>query len=407
MDGIKKQGAMLIPALGLIQICGWGTLFYSFPLIGEAMRADLGWTKTEIYGAATIGLILAAVFAIPVGVMIDRGWGRTVLAGGYILAGLALMCWSLVTSLAWFYVVFGLIGSLCAFTLYEPAFAVIARIRGARDARGGIMALTLWAGFASTIFIPFIQLCLDQMGWRATLVVLGVIDTGLCGPLALLMIPGMKAQMQKSVARRGDGREKQALLSVLRRPVFWMLMIAMITYSSIFSVLSFHLYPYLLEKGLTAGHVVTVMAIIGPSQIGGRLLIQFLAPAASSRFLGSVIVIFFPIVIAGLLWVPPDIFLIGMILVTYGAANGMMTIVRGLVVPDMVTQEAYGTISGALTAPVQLVQALGPVVAAMLWASGRSYEPVLLGLLVLSFILAASFWLAARIAKSERLEAPR
>ena len=70
-----------ISALGAAQICSWGTLFYGFPLIAEAMRSDLGWSKTELYGAATVGMLLAGLAAYPVGTAIDRGHGRTLMAG--------------------------------------------------------------------------------------------------------------------------------------------------------------------------------------------------------------------------------------------------------------------------------------------------------------------------------------
>jgi hypothetical protein len=56
-----------ISALGAAQICSWGTLFYGFPLIAEAMRTDLGWSKPELYGAATCGMLLAGLAAYPVG----------------------------------------------------------------------------------------------------------------------------------------------------------------------------------------------------------------------------------------------------------------------------------------------------------------------------------------------------
>jgi hypothetical protein len=62
----------LTTGLGIAQICSWGSLFYSFPLIAEAMRTDLGWTKPEIYVAASLGLALAALAAYPVGAAIDR-----------------------------------------------------------------------------------------------------------------------------------------------------------------------------------------------------------------------------------------------------------------------------------------------------------------------------------------------
>jgi hypothetical protein len=42
-------------------------------LIAEAMGRDLGWSKPDLYGAATIGLLLSGLAAYPVGSAIDRG----------------------------------------------------------------------------------------------------------------------------------------------------------------------------------------------------------------------------------------------------------------------------------------------------------------------------------------------
>ena len=94
-----------ISALGAAQICSWGTLFYGFPLIAEAMRTDLGWSKTELYGAATCGMLLAGLAAYPVGAAIDRGHGRYLMAGASVVAGLLLAAWSQVTGIVAFYAV--------------------------------------------------------------------------------------------------------------------------------------------------------------------------------------------------------------------------------------------------------------------------------------------------------------
>ena len=40
------------------------------------MGIDLGLSKPEVYGAATIGLLIASVAAYPIGTAIDRGHGR-------------------------------------------------------------------------------------------------------------------------------------------------------------------------------------------------------------------------------------------------------------------------------------------------------------------------------------------
>ena len=66
MDEPETPGVgRLITALGVAQICSWGSLFYSFPLIAEAMRLDLGWSKPALYGAATLGLALAGWMLLP------------------------------------------------------------------------------------------------------------------------------------------------------------------------------------------------------------------------------------------------------------------------------------------------------------------------------------------------------
>lgn len=80
-----------IIGLGIAQICSWGSLYYSFPLIAEAMGRDLGWSKPAVYGAAALGLALSGLAAYPVGAAIDKGHGRSVMAASSVAAGLLLL----------------------------------------------------------------------------------------------------------------------------------------------------------------------------------------------------------------------------------------------------------------------------------------------------------------------------
>jgi hypothetical protein len=89
------------------------------------MEADLGWEKPAIYGAATLGALLSAVIAVPIGQAIDRGRGRVVMAAASVLAGMLLAAWSLVDSIWLFYIAAAGVGALQAATLYEPAFAKV------------------------------------------------------------------------------------------------------------------------------------------------------------------------------------------------------------------------------------------------------------------------------------------
>ena len=386
-----------IAGLGIGQICSWGSLYYSFPLIAEAMERDLGFSKPELYGAATLGLVLCGLAAYPIGAAIDRGHGRTIMASGSVLAGLLRLAWSQVESLVVFYILFAGIGLLQAATLYEPAFAVVARRFGAVNARSPITALTLWGGFASTVFIPLIQLLLDHLGWRGTLIVLGGINLMLCAGIYWAVIgPTADTLRGPDPERMREPNEGRSTVRwALRSPVFWALAIAFTAYIATFSAFTFHLYPLLLERGFSTGTVVAAMMFIGPAQVAGRVAIWMFASHASIRAIGSIVVIAFPVAPLALELLPPSLALIVAVCVLYGAGNGIMTIVRGMAVPEMLTREAYGAINGALAAPGMLARALAPVGAATLWAATGSYDAVLWAIIGSSVVIVISFWGAA------------
>ncbi|MEP9379056.1 MFS transporter [Aquabacter sp. CN5-332] len=387
--------SLFITGLGIGQVCSWGSLYYSFPLIAEAMGRDLGWSKPEMYGAATLGLVLAGIASYPIGNAIDRGHGRLVMAAGSVMAGFLLLVWSQVEGLLAFYVCVAGVGILQAATLYEPAFAVVARRSGTLGARSGITALTLWGGFASTVFIPLVQFLLDGYGWRGTLMVLAAINLVLCaGVYAAVIDPG--ADHPEHVhAKGGPSAGWSVVRMVMRQPAFWALAVAFTAYSGTFSAFTFHLYPLLVERGFDTGSVVSTMAIIGPAQVAGRIAIWAFAPKASVRLIGCCVVLAFPLALIALEAAPPSFALVACVAALYGGANGIMTIVRGLAVPEMVTREAYGAVNGVLAAPATVSRAIAPVGAAALWAWGGSYDPVLLAAIAGALILVAGFWTAA------------
>ena len=67
------------------------------------------------------------------------------------------------------------IGAASAGSRYEAAFAVIIAWHQPQRRSSALLALTVVAGFASTIFMPLTGWLVDQHGWRTTLLVLTVI----------------------------------------------------------------------------------------------------------------------------------------------------------------------------------------------------------------------------------------
>ena len=387
--------------MGVGQICSWGTLYYSFPQIAEAMSRELGWTKPELYGAATLGLALSGIAVYPLGVAIDRGYGRWVMGGGSIVAGLLMLAWSATHSLPLFYLIFAGIGCLQAATLYEPAFAVIARRYGAGDARRGIIPVTLWGGFASTVFVPLIQVLLDQVGWRGALIALGCVNIAICGSIYFSAIRPARDVVPAAPAlpaHAAPDKKRGALALAAGNPAFWALAISFTAYTATYSAFMFHLYPMLGERGLTPASAVVVIGCVGPAQVAGRVLIWMLARQASVPRMGAVVVAIFPLAFAAMAFLPPTLLAMCAVTVLYGAANGVMTLVRGMAVPEMLTREAYGAVNGAITAPSFVARAMAPAGAAALWAATGGYDGVLAAIVAGAIIAAVGFWLAAFLA---------
>lgn len=381
-----------VSGLGIGQICSWGALYYSFPLIAEAMGRDLGWSKTELYGAATLGLLLAAAASYPIGKAIDHGYGRIIMSLGSLAAGTLFLAWSQVSALSIFFAITAGLGALQAALLYEPAFAVIARHNGG-GARGAITALTLWGGFASTVFIPLTQLMLDQFDWRGALIGLGLINLA-CAALYWLVI-GQEKKTSPSFTAASLPQNDHALREALRSPVFWMLALAFTAHAGAFTAFTFHLYALLLESGFSTQDIVLAMAVIGPAQVTGRIAMSLFARGASIRRIGSIVVLGFPIAFAVLALAPTELAVVAAVAALYGASNGILTIVRGLAVPEMITTHGYGAINGAMNTPATIAKALAPLAAAALWSTTQSYAPVLIAIMAGSLILAFGFWAAA------------
>jgi predicted MFS family arabinose efflux permease len=384
--------------LGAGQVCSWGSLYYSFPLLAQAMGADLSWSKAEIFSGATISMLVTALFSFPVGVAIDRGKGKWLMAGASLMAALMLVWWSRVDNLLSFYVICAVLGALQACTLYEPAFAVMARRVGAAQARSRITTITLWGGFASTAFIPLEQFFLDHGGWRQSLLVLAFINLVWTGIYYFCIQPKHDVE-HTAVAQDKEAnkaRDKAVVKQALKGSVFWLLLLALTLYSVMFTVFIFHAYPILQEEGLSTHDVVLALTVLGPAQVAGRIVIAYFASQAPMRLLGSIVACVFPFIFGALAAIDkPGFWLVAGLVACYGGANGIFTIVRSMVVPEMLSRHAYGALNGLLTIPTMIARAVGPFAAASIWMLQQSYQIVLIFVCITAILFALAFWAAS------------
>jgi predicted MFS family arabinose efflux permease len=205
---------------------------------------------------------------------------------------------------------------------------------------------------------------------------------------------------EAALPRTGDGSAEAAFRRALRHPVFWGLALCFTAYYATFSALTFHIIPLLTDRGVSAAVIVSAIALIGPAQVAGRVLILAWRGGMSSAVSGRLAVLLFPLSILLLLSFPASLPALFAFAFIYGCGNGILTIVRGTAVPDLLGKEGYGRINGALTLPANLARAAAPFGAALVWSLG-GYDAVLWSVLAGSLIAASGFWYAAARAAAD------
>lgn len=370
----EPWGAVL--ALGITQITAWGTIFYLFPLIMEPLQTALDAGKTAVVGAFSVALLLSGLLAPVVGRLIDRSGGRALMAAGSLLAALALAGLGQVTSIAQLYLAWAVLGVAMACTLYEPAFAVLTRAF-TRNHRRAITVLTLFGGFASTVFWPLGQALINAFGWRDTAVIFGAMNLLVCFPLHLRGLPAAETVL---VPLLDPPRPSQSVREAVRDPAFHLLAAAFTANILVFSATSVHLLAMLVAKGLTATQAAAFGALIGPMQVLGRLTEMAFGQRAAPSRVGMIAMGLLPASLLVLVLAGASAWSFVAFAVLYGAGNGVMTIVRGTIPVELYGREHYGAVNGALAAPVLIAKAAGPLVAALALIVADDYDTVALWL---------------------------
>jgi MFS family permease len=389
-DAIRHPSfARVVVALAAGQLLTWAWLYYGFSSFVLPMRDDLRWSEPVLMGAFSVGLATWGATSYGVGAAIDRGHGRTVFAGGALLGALGLVGWAAVQEPWMLYAVWALLGVAMAMTLYDPAFVVLTK-RYPQHYRQGITALTLVGGFASTLSFPAVAWMLPLLGWRGTLLVLAATLLVLALPLHAWALRGRDPEVPLS--RDGEGTDS-TLGDALRQRTFWLLALAFTLYAFASAALWAHVMPALASKGLSQGEALAVVVWIGPAQVAGRLVFAWLGRRWTLRRLGLVVLA--SAALAFLLFaLARSVWTLWLFAALFGAANGLITIVRGGLIPETFGRAHVGRIGGAMSAIGLLARAAAPVAAALLLLALGGYRELVLLFAALGVVAVVSFWLA-------------
>ncbi|MFN8635174.1 MAG: MFS transporter [Chloroflexota bacterium] len=388
-------GWVLVVTLGITETITWGIVYYSFSVFLPPMERDLGWSRGQMSGALSVATLMSALCAAPVGRWLDAHGPRLLMTVGSVLSVLLVLAWSRVESLVQFYVLWAALGVVMSAVLYEPAMATIA-VWFERQRARALTALTLIAGFASTIFMPIEGWSIEAYGWRLTLVLMAAflaLTTILPHALILRRRPedlGLSVDGEPEPRRAAGPARRPAGVSVgraLRDSAFRWLALAFSLNMVANIAVSVHLIPYLQDRGYDLGLAATATGAVGAMQVAGRIVLAALGDRVSLRWLTAIVMAMQPVSLVLLLVIPGAAGL-WVFIVVFGASRGIMSLLRPLFVADLYGRERFASISGALAAFVTAATAVAPLGAGLVYDLMRSYDPLFWSFVLLSAVAA-------------------
>jgi MFS family permease len=363
-----------VPVLGVTQILSWGTIFYTPVLIVPLIAAERGWSMSFAMGGFSVGLLVAGLTSPYVGRAIDRFGGHVVMTVGSLIGALGLLLIVRAANQIAYLAVWTVLGVAMAANLYDSAFASLGRIFGAA-ARRPITALTLIAGFASTVSWPVTHFLLEAIGWRGAYLTYAALLACISAPLHALALPRNRAESE--VTPKPDAPAPAKVLPS-NGLAFVLVAAAFASYAFVPSGMSAHLLAIFDRSGIDAGTVVWIGALFGPAQVGARM-IEFafgrdVHPLWVARgALATLLAAFAMLALLGISPVTAAAFAL-----MFGGANGLVTITRGAVPLALFGASGYGRLIGRLAGPFLLMQAAAPLV--MAFVVDRASDPAALAL---------------------------
>ncbi|MDM8358003.1 MFS transporter [Pandoraea communis] len=332
--------------LGLAQLINWGVSFYLPGAFAWRIAQTTGWPQTWVFAGPSLAMLVMAAVSPLSGRWLERMGGRRVMCTGTLVcsAGCATLATS--TTLVQFYAAWCLLGVGMRLSLYDAAFATLAACYGSA-ARRPMTQITLMGGLATTVFWPLGNWLGDTWGWRTGVLVYGLI--GLLAWALLRSLPPTPSRMPAAHAARQP-----------RSPLPWAPALLYCAVMALVSILSSGLAAHLTSLLGAHGLPVGLAALWGLGQVCARTL-EWLTPRQTSAVRLNLVVgcglpLCFALGLAGM----SSMYAAGVFIFTYGALNGLATLLRAGLPLELFAHDAYARALGTLLTPAFALSAVAP-----------------------------------------------
>lgn len=359
------------------------------------MTEALGWSRTEMSGAVSLGGVLAAIISPAIGPFIDRRGTRLVLCLAVAGMGIACMALSLIQSLLLFYVLFCFARMIWAGPFDLGLYGALNNWFVAR--RGIAASIATLAQMSGLVALPMIaQLAIGGSDWRAGWIVVGatVLVVGFVPCWLLLVRRPEDVGLQPDRLAVGKTpplvEPRWSRAQAMRTPAFWLLSLYTVLVYPVQAGVSLHQAPHLIERGLSPVAAASVIAFVSALSAVVSFGIGFLPRGWPVRYLMAASAACLGIGSYGLIFIsstqtalPAAAF--------FGIGIGGVMLLLPVAWADYFGRESYGAIRGVALSLQVLAQAAGPLGSGMLrdWSGTYTDSLILFGTLATCAVLAA------------------
>jgi MFS family permease len=356
----------------------------AFSLFFPPIIDEFGWERGITAGAFSFGFVVSAGVSPLIGRTMDRFGPRTVMemgvalmAGGLLLAPLTTQPWHL-------YLTIGVLvgaGSIClgysGQSLFLPNW--FSRRRGL-----AIGVAFAGVGIGSVTLLPWVQLMIEQTGWRTASTAMGILILVVLAPINLLLrkrpediglLPdgdaAPTATSAKPVSNVVDPEwagTDWTLKRALATSRFWWLAIGYFSGLYTWYAVQVHQTKYLLDIGFSPSVAVWALGAVSLLGIPGQILLGHVSDRVGREWIWTTSSLGFAICFAALMalqWFP-TLTLVYVMVVAQGALGYGVTSIMGAVVTEIFQGKHYGSIFGTIMVAALAGGAAGPWVTGLL-----------------------------------------
>ncbi|BCL78048.1 putative MFS-type transporter YbfB [Ktedonobacteria bacterium brp13] len=377
--------------LGLTTIISTGTTQYLFGVLVLPMSQTLGWSQTHLANAYALSLVIAGIFGVPIGHLVDRWGARFLMTIGSFLGGISLIGISQVHTMFIFYLWWSLgLGLAMALTFYPVSFTVMTN--WFEQKRGTALAiLTLVGGLASPLFIPSEGWMVMHFGWRSMLLIVGGVQLMVAMPLHGLFLRRHPEDLglapdgaTLSISGHLPGMTRQEAFHL---PAFWLLTLAISLTMFGSTIVLVYQISALIVCGYDPVMATIVAGALGFASLPGRVACNLLSERISPQKIlcGSILAQAVGLIC---LIIAPSLGWLIVYVVFYGAAYGTIPPLRAAVMAEHMGRRSYGFILAWQGIVVAFSSGMGALAAGWIYNALHTYT-ISFWFCVGAFLLAA------------------